>query len=215
VLGAALLAVSARAADAPDLDAILGPQTVAPPKAQRVPFTPSTLTAEQIKNGKLEELARDPQALVRFLEADPSRLSAEGRNPADVLNFAQVLLRLDQTFLAERLLGNAARKWPEDVDVTSAWARVLVSLGRPDAAMPVLERDIAARPTDPSLRYLQGRALLGTEPRTPEVEAQAAAAFEKVLALKPDYQDPEGVTAQDLRAIIDRLRNGEAQSDAP
>jgi tetratricopeptide (TPR) repeat protein len=207
LLGAALLLSGS--AHAADRDALLGPETAAPPKSALVPWTPPPPppSPEQLQAGG-EAALRDPKALVRYLEADPSRLTVEGRTPAEVLGFAQVLLRLEEVFLAERLLFRAHEKWPEDADVAAARGRVLVSLGRPEAARRTLDEALARRPDDPTLHYLRGRALLGMEPRTPEVEGQAAAAFEKTLQLAPDFTDPDGVTAPDLRNVIGRLRAG-------
>ncbi len=188
---------------------MLGPETAAPPKGRLVPFTtpPPSPSPEQLKEGG-EAALRDPKTLVRYLEEDPSRLTVEGRTPAEVLGFAQVLLRLEEVFLAERLLAKAHQKWPEEADLAGAWGRVLVSLGRPDAAKRALDDALARQPDDPTLHYLLGRALLGMEPRTPEVEARAAAAFEKTLQLAPQFTDPDGVTATDLRSVTGRLRAG-------
>lgn len=211
LLGAALACLSAPALAVPAGDA-LGPKTVAPPRSARVPY--AAVPPVDPKAGE-EEWLRDPRALIRFLETQPERLTAEGRTPAEVLSFAQVLLQLDQIFLAERLLGQAAAKWPEDDAVAAAWGRVLVSLGRVEPARRTLSAAIARKPDDATLHYLLGRALLGVEPRTEAVATEAAAALEKALTLAPTFQDAEGITARDLRAVIDRLRAGGGPEAGP
>lgn len=208
------MASPAHAAPA-DLEGLIGPETVAPPRRELVPYVPPppTPTARELEGAReetLEALVRDPRALVRFLEENPAKLSVEGRQPAEVLAFAQTLLRMDQTFLAERLLGQAAAKWPERTDVAASWGRVLISLGRAAAALPALRAAAERAPKDAQIQYLLGRAWIGTEPQTAESRAAAVAAFERALDLDPDYVDPEGVSAADLRAVISRLRGADA-----
>ncbi|MCA9542750.1 MAG: tetratricopeptide repeat protein [Myxococcales bacterium] len=184
------------------LDDVLGPPTVAPTDRELVPLNPP----EPLPAGvRPEALASDPEALVRFVAANPERLDVKQMDPALVLTLVQVLLRGDRTFLAEKLLHDAHRQWPERVDLARGWARVLISLGRPDAAIPVLEDAQGKAPGDPVVRYLLGRACLGSQPNTPEKDACARKAFEAVIELNPQYTDPDGVRAQDLMGIIQKL----------
>ena len=205
---ALLLAPPALAAPPASLDEVLGPPTVAPTAEELVPLTPPEPVAAGIRP---EALANDPDALVRFVTANPERLDVKQMDPALVLTLVQVLLRGDRTFLAEKLLHDASKHWPERIDLARGWARVLISLGQPDAARPVLEAAQAKLPTDPVVRYLLGRACLGSKPSTPEKDACAKKAFEAVLELNPQYRDPDGVRAQDLMGIIQKLGAPTAQ----
>lgn len=192
---------------APSLDEAGGADTLAPPAAARVPFTPPTPLPAADEAVDPQSLANDPDLLGRFIEANPGRLDAADMQPEVALTVAQILLRGDRTFLAERLLWNAARRWPERGDIGRAHARVLISLGRPDAAIQELRAVIQRSPGDPAARYLLGRALL-TLPASAGSEAQARVAFEAVLEIDPSYRDPEGVTAEDIRRVLSRLRQG-------
>ncbi len=200
-----LTAAVAVAGPPPALDDVLGPETVAPTRGELVPLTAEPALPADVKP---QDLADDPAALVRFVTANPERLNVEKMDPALVLTLVQVLLRADRTFLAERLLHDAHRKWPDRIDLSRGWARVLVSLGRPDAARPVLVDAQGKAPGDPVVRYLLGRACLASLPQTPEKDACARAAFEAVIEIAPDYRDPDGVSAADLKGIVARLAVG-------
>lgn len=204
---AALLWVSP-ALGAPPIESVLGPETVLPPRGARVPLrAPTPLPADR-EGLDPALLAQDPDLFGRFIEADPARLDTASMEPAVALTLAQILLRGERTFLAEKLLYDASRKWPERVDLTRAHARVLISLGRPRAAADGLRAAIARSPGDASLRYLLARALLAM-PRDAMATGGAVAALEAVLEIDPGYVDPEGTTASDIRQVIERLKAGE------
>lgn len=187
------------------LDDVLGPPTVAPTARELVPLNPP----EPLPKGvRPEALANDPDALVRFVAENPERLDVKQMDPALVLTLVQVLLRGDRTFLAEKLLHDAHAQWPDRIDLARGWARVLISLGQPDAAIPVLEAAQTKAPGDAVVRYLLGRACLGSRPTTPAKDTCARKAFEAVIELNPQYADPDGVRAQDLMGIIQKLSAG-------
>lgn len=200
----ALLALTAAHA-APPLDEALGPETVIPPRAERVPFRapPPLPTADEALDPA--RLANDPELFGRFIEANPARLDVASMEPEVALTLAQILLRGDRTFLAESLLHAARTRWPERADLARAHGRVLVSIGRPQAALDVLRAAVERSPGDPSLRYLVGRALLSL-PRSRANELAAVQALEAAIEIDPRYADPEGVTADDIRQVIARIR---------
>lgn len=206
-LGAAALLWAASTLAAPSLDEAGGKDTIMPPTAARVPFVAPTPLPAVDEALDPQTLANDPDLLGRFIEANPKRLDATDMEPEVALTVAQILLRGDRTFLAERLLWSAMRRWPERADIIRAHARVLISLGRPDAAIRELRGAIQLSPGDPAARYLLGRALL-TLPASTTSEAQARTAFEAVLEIDPNYRDPEGVGAADIRRVLTRLREG-------
>ncbi|MCA9537302.1 MAG: tetratricopeptide repeat protein [Myxococcales bacterium] len=195
------LVIGAPALAAPPLDPLLGPATVAPPRQGLVDWHPPAAVPA---NADPAVLATDPVAFARFIETRPDRLDVARMEPALVLTLAQLLLRADRTFVAEKLLYDAAQHWPERADLTRAWARVLISLGRPQAAERALTAAIARSPGDAILRYLLARAILGG-PRQAETEQKAKAALEAVLEIDPQFRDADGVTAADVRAVIERL----------
>lgn len=202
----AVAAPSAVAHAAPALDDALGPETVMPPAAERVRWTapPPLPAADETLDPA--QLASDPDMFGRFIEANPDRLDVDLMQPEVALTLAQILLRGDRTFLAEKLLHDAARKWPERVDLARGHGRVLVSLGRPEAALRVLRPAVQRSPGDPALRYLIGRALLSL-PRSRANEEAAVQALEAVVEIDPGYRDPEGVTAADIKQVAERIRS--------
>lgn len=204
---AALLWVSP-ALGAPPIESVLGPETVLPARGARVPLrAPAPLPVDR-EGLDPARLAQDPDLFGRFIEADPARLDTASMEPAVALTLAQILLRGERTFLAEKLLYDASRKWPERADLTRAHARVLISLGRPRAAVDGLNAAIGRSPGDASLRYLLARALLAM-PRDVVTTGGAVAALEATLEIDPFYADPEGTTASDIRQVIERLKAGE------
>lgn len=190
---------------APPLDEALGPETIMPPAAARVPFTALPPLPAADADFDPAQIASDPELFARFIEANPRRLDVSLMEPALALTLAQVLLRGDRTFLAERLLHAASAKWPERVDIVRGHGRVLISLGRPEAALRSLQPAVQRSPGDPALRYLIARALLSL-PRSAANEQAAIQALEAVIEIDPTYRDPEGVGAADIRQVIQRMR---------
>ncbi len=202
--GACLFLATAATA-APPLDEALGPETIMPPAVARVPrVAPPPLPAADAALDPAA-LASDPDLFGRFIEANPDRLDVSLMEPAVALTLAQLLLRGDRTFLAERLLHAAGERWPERVDILRGHGRVLVSLGRPEAALRVLQPAVQRSPGDPALRYLIGRAYLSL-PRSRVSEDAAIQALEAAVEIDPAYRDPEGVSAADIRQVVQRIR---------
>lgn len=189
------------------MDRVLGPEAVAPTEDELVRWSPAPPPPD---GADPAALVRDPQALVRFVQANPERLSVEQMAPEQAFSLAQILLRADEIFLAEKLLADAAERWPDRAELQRARARVLVSLGRPADARRILEPAIERWPGDPVLRYLLARAWMSTEPRSAATDAAALAALEAVLEIAPDYVDSDKVTARDIKAVIQQLKRARA-----
>ncbi len=186
----------------PTLDDVLGPETIAPPPSAMVPVAPPVPLPDNVDPTWFTE---HPDALARFLAERPDRLDAAKMEPVLLLTLAQILLRGDHTFVAERLLWQGAKQWPERAEVVRAWARVLVSLGRPSAARDALEKVVALAPMDPAAQYLLARAFLSLEPRARAHDLAARAALAKVLAIAPGYRDADGVDAREIKLVIEQL----------
>jgi len=190
---------------APPIDEVLGPETIMPAAVDRVPMVPPQPLPAADDTLDPAQLANDPELFGRFVEANPARLDVSLMQPEVALTLAQILLRGDRTFLAERLLHAASQKWPARVDILRGHGRVLISLGRPGAALRTLRPAVQGSPGDPALRYLIGRALLSL-PRSRANEQAAIAALEAVVEIDPGYRDPEGVTAADIEQVVQRIR---------
>lgn len=184
-------------------------RSVAPLQANAVHWTPPKAAPATLDPATAMD---DPAALVRFFEANKARIDVTNMGHPDIAKaLAQVFLKANRTFMAEKLLSLAVAKWPEDVALNRAWGRVLLSLGQP-AARDRLRKTIELAPTDPTSKYLLGMALLRIEPRTAMGTQEAIGLFETVLVLDPQYTDADGVGPADLRQVITRLKSGDRQA---
>lgn len=188
------------------------PETVAPPRTRQVPFEKRALAPGEEPNP--EALARDPKLLSAWLNEHPEKLDAAKMDPGLLLSVAQLLLVGGRVFEAERLLYQGMERWPENLDIARKWAGIVVRLNRTEAARPTLER-IAPLTADPSVYYLLGTAYIRREPRTETDLRQAVAAWEKVLALNPNYRDVDGSSAEQIRAAVDKLQKDLPAEPAP
>lgn len=149
----------------------------------------------------------DPEQIARFFDAHPERLAAPDLDPALAVTLARVLIRADRTFMAERMLSAVRERFPTDTRVIESHARILVMLGRWEAAIALLKPLAEAEPPDAAVLYTLGNAYLARRPRVPEDEARALAVWERVLQVSPAFVGPDGVNAAQLRVFNDRLRS--------
>jgi tetratricopeptide (TPR) repeat protein len=188
------------------------PETVAPPRNQAVSWEKRTLAPGEMPDA--ETLARDPKLLSAWLEQNPDKLDAARMDPGLLLSIVQMLLTGSRVFEAERLLYQGMKRWPENLDIARRWGGIVVRLGRTEAARETLDR-IAPQANDPALYYLLGTIYIRREPRAESDLRAALAAWEKVLALAPDYRDPDGSNAEQIRNAIEKLRKDLPAEPAP
>ena len=203
-VGAALLLTATLAWAKPPLESVLGPTAAVPSRGERVDYRPrETPRAEDL--GSPDALARDPAALVAFLEANPNRLDVKQMPPPLVMTIAQILADRGKLFVAEKLLTEGATQWADRPDLKRALGRILIRLGRPNGARRALTKAVALAPTDAESHYLLGRATIRCEPFTGARQAEAIKAFETVLSLDPEFTDGQ-VTASELGAQLKSLK---------
>jgi predicted Zn-dependent protease len=152
-----------------------------------------------------EAMIRDPKLLIAFIDQHPGRLDAKAMSPPLVLTLTRLLVDADRVFDAERLLSQARALWPDDWEVTRAWVRVVLGLGRATAALQALEAQAGRRTDDPSLLYLQGNAWLQIRPRTEATLRGAFAAYARLIGVAPEYRDADGVTAAQIGQAVSRM----------
>ncbi|MCK6574232.1 tetratricopeptide repeat protein [Myxococcota bacterium] len=188
------------------------PETVAPPRSQAISWEKRTLAPGEMPDA--ETLARDPKLLSAWLEQNPEKLDAGQMDPSLLLSIVQMLLSGSRVFEAERLLYQGMKRWPENLDIARRWGGIVVRLGRTEAARETLDR-IAPVANDPALYYLLGTIYIRREPRAEPDLRSALAAWERVLALAPDYRDPDGSNAEQIRNAIEKLRKDLPAEPAP
>lgn len=87
------------------------------------------------------------------VEASPERLDAH-------LRLAEVMLRLDRTEDARRVLADTADRFPDAGSADSLLGQMLVSTGQYDRAIPIMERVIEQDPDATTARLTLARALI-------------------------------------------------------
>lgn len=212
-VGAALLLTASLVWAKPPLESVLGPTTAVPSPGERVEYRPLEVPrAEDL--GSPDSLARDPGSLVAYLEANPNRLDVKQMAPPLVMTIAQILADRGKLFVAEKLLTEGAAHWADRPDLKRALGRVLIRLGRPDAARRVMTMAVALAPTDAESQYLLGRATIRSEPFTAARQDESIKAFETTLSLDPGFTDGQ-VTASELSAQLKALKRRRALGATP
>ncbi len=126
-----------------------------------------------------------------FVEARPERLDPRRMAPELVLTLTRVLLGRDRPFLAEKLLGDAANLWPDQLTIGLSHGRVLRRLGRPHAAIRRLTVVLEKAPKSAEAHYLRAGALLEIDNRDQRRLLLAKEALQTALRLEPNYRDAE------------------------
>ena len=178
-----------------------------PPLKQRVLYDkksakPVRLTAKNV--------ASDPNQLVLFFEQNPDKLAVESMPPELVLTVSQLLIQGRSWLLAEKLMFDAIKRWPERNALRQLYGRILIQLGRPKAARRYLDPLLKADKPDAISQFLYGLATWRMKPMTTSLDKEARQSFQKVLSLAPNFRDISGWTAADIRRQLNRGSSGRA-----
>ena len=157
-----------------------------------------------------EDMIREPKKLVAFLRGQPDRMDVARMDPALALTIAGVLVEGGAWLTAEKMLYDASVIWPDRADLRSTHGRVLIQLGRPGAALRTVTIASQKMPELSTPRFLMALALIRIQPTNPERQVQAIAELEKVLQLDPNFRDPSGWTATDVRNQLRQMRSAGA-----
>ena len=187
----------------------LGGSRALPPAGERISFAEKAETEEP---SDPNSLLKDPQMLVRFIKANPSRLSVDAMNPALVLTITRVLIDGGALFIAERLLSEARQKWSDRSDIIREHSRMLIQLGRLSPAIKAIKPLVDAEPEVASNHFIYAFALVRKKNLTVEMRQTAIKHFEDVLRLDPNYVDNSGMNARNIKNQLTRMK-GETGSD--
>ncbi len=213
-LGAAFLLIwpaqglSAPPAEKPKLTERLGPETVMPRADQLRPWVRSSGENDNRNQIAPEDMVRDPKKMIEFLKGRPDRMDVNRMDPALTLTISGVLIEGGAWLTAEKLLFDASALWPERADVRTTHARVLIQLGRPSAALRTISEATKLMPDLSTPHFLKALALLRAQPVTQAKRIEAMGELETVLKLDPDFRDPSGWTATDVRSQLRQMRSG-------
>lgn len=175
---------------------MVGPKMAAPPKAQRVPFTPPPAppTLEEV----LEKGLTQPDLLIRFVDAHPDRFTRPDTPPDVVKILAPMLLRVNRTFEAEQMLAAGVKAAPDNGELQLSWGRVLLALGRRPAAIKALEQATRLLPDQAEAHFALARAYLERRPYDDALLQKSISTFERTLEIAPSFKSTDGATAADL-----------------
>ena len=182
----------------------LGTARPLPSKLKRVSYVPEQRLDR--RDLKPEKILRDPSTLVRFLKTNPDQRSVANLNRSMVLTFVSILVEGQALIMAEDLLRQAVVKWSTDAALKLAYGRLLIDLGRMDAATDFLREAVQAAPTQADSNFLYAFALVLKRPPTTENKQLAIKHFEETLRLSPNFQDKSGWTARNIRNQLTRMR---------
>ena len=190
----------------PKLKAQVGAETVMPKAAQLKDWVKEGSVAGGKAQISPEDMVRDPKKMVAFLRGRPDRMDVSRMDPALALTVAGVLIEGGAWLTAEKLLFNATELWPQRADLRTTHGRVLIQLGRPAAALKTVRMATETMADLSTPHFLKALALLRTQPVTQARRAEAMVALERVLELDPDFTDPSGWTAADVRSQLRQMR---------
>jgi len=118
-----------------------------------------------------------------------------------VLSLHQILLRGEALFEAELFLARARLRWPDDPELAQLQARDLLNMGRPSAALEILQAPLASA----ERHYLRSQALLRLR-SNPVRHQKIIKELETLLSLDPEYRDLEGVGAVEIQETLKQLK---------
>ena len=212
-LGAALLLLCPNIGFAkPQLKEHLGPETVLPKTDSLKSWIQEIDDAKGQEGASPEDIVRDPKKMVAFLKGRPDRMDVSRMDPALALTVSGVLIEGGAWLTAEKMLFNAVKLWPDRADLRTTHGRVLIQLGRPGAALRTTTQATKTMPELSAPHFLRALALLRVQPITKARRLEAMGELEKVLALDPDFRDPSGWTATDVRNQLRQMRAGRREA---
>ncbi|MEE2757198.1 MAG: CDC27 family protein [Myxococcota bacterium] len=196
----------------PKLRDQLGPERPMPPAGERHAFQVNQTAATQINQ---DNLLKNPANLVRFFRENPTRLSVDSMNPALALTISRILVEGGALFISEKLLDMSIQKWTMRNDLKREHGRLLVQLGRPNAAVLKLRKLVEDEPNNAANHFIYAFALVRLKPETDARKNEAIKHFEKVLFLDPNYRDSSGWSASNIRNQLNRMKGSDPTGLVP
>jgi tetratricopeptide (TPR) repeat protein len=192
----------------PSLSAQLGPETMLPAASRLVNWVQTSTIVDPAGKIAPEDMVRDPKKLIEFIEGRPDRLDVSKMDGALALTIAGVLIEGGAWLTAERLLFDGTKLWPNRADLRTTHGRVMIQLGRPNAALETLNKAVEAAPDNATVHFLRALAMLRIQPVTTKRRQESLAELVKVLELEPGFRDGSGWTAADVKSQIRQMKSG-------
>ena len=193
-------------------------EALTPPKSQWINYRRCVTTAAPTI--MTPELMKDPKQLLAYIQSKPNALNvAQMPDVALALEVAELLLFNGEPIKGLQVLIDARARWPEDANLTLAWARAMIGLGTPSYGRGPLEALLNARqselPYHNYARYLLALSIFLEGEDQPKELSKTLALLEEVLTLDPYYVGPDGMTAQKLRDFMEDLKKKISGTSAP
>lgn len=192
--------------------------SLTPPKNQWIAYRQPVSTP--VPTVMTAELMKDPKQLLAYLQSKPNALNvAEMPDVSLALEVAQLLLFNGEPVKGLKVLMDARTRWPEDSNLSFAWARAMISLGTPSYGRASLELILKNKQTEMPYhnyaRYLLALCIFLEGEDDPQELSKTLTLLEEILRINPHYVGPDGMTAQKLVDFTEDLKKKISGMDAP
>ena len=155
----------------------------------------------------IDDLNNRPDKLIAALKRNPKRLNVNQMIPEIALEISRVLLVGGEIQKSVKLLNDARMKWPEDESILQGWTRVMMTLGTTSYAVKPLEKSLQKNPSSSYNRYLYALCIFLEAPKQADRIQTSIDQLELLLNNDPTYIGPDGLSATQLRKLIDNLKS--------
>ena len=153
----------------------------------------------------IDDLNNRPDKLIAALKRNPKRLNVDQMVPEIALEISRVLLVGGEIQKSVKLLNDARIKWPNNESILQGWTRIMMNLGTSSYAVKPLEKSLKKNPTSSYNRYLYALCIFLEAPKQADRIQTSINQLELLLQNDPTYVGPDGISASQIRKLIDNL----------
>ena len=154
----------------------------------------------------IDDLNNRPDKLIAALKRNPSRLNVDQMVPEIAIEISRVLLVGGEIQTSLKLLNDARKKWPDNESILQRWAQVMMNLGTTSYAIKPLEALLKKNPSSSYNRYLYALCILLEAPKQADRIQMSIDQLELLLKTDPTYVGLDGLSATQIRQLIDNLK---------
>jgi hypothetical protein len=155
----------------------------------------------------IDDLNNRPDKLIEALKRNPGRLNVNQMVPEVALEISRVLLVGGEIQKSVKLLNDARVKWPDHEGVLQGWTRIMMNLGTSSYAVQPLGEMIKKNPLSSYNRYLYALCIFLEAPKQSDRIQTSIDQLEILLQNDPTYVGPDGISATQVRKLIDNLKS--------
>ena len=180
-------------------------KTIAPPNADWIQLSENVkkkITSKELTEKDLQ----DSKALLEYLGTHPEKLNVAQMTPSIAFQVIQLLLFGGKPLMAIDLAQKSLKKWPDNIEIISMWARASVKVGLFSYTKPVLLKTLSRLPDSSYIRYLYASILFLESPDDKQQLALVHQQLTELLRRNPTYVGPDNVTAQQIQAFMQQIQ---------